>query len=216
MSELYGKKNFCPKCLSSSFKKDGKIKLFIYSKKGREERYYQCYRCQICLHFWHNNPKDMIGHFAPKMINWIGFIYLRSFSLNSTVEIVRSFYEKDYLTKDAVLAHLEQLIDRLPGISETTRIFKPERFGYYAFDGLWFKFQGENRVLMICFDVVSLDLINYLVAEDENHFTYGKLINAINLVEPDILAKAKGFYADGELGLLKQLKDNYSHVPLQL
>jgi hypothetical protein len=158
----------------------------------------------------------MIGRFDNKMINWIGFIYLRSFSLYSTVEVVRSFYEKDYLTKDSVLAHLEQLIDLLPDMSETTHLFKPVRSGYYAFDGLWFKFNGTNKVLMICFDVVNLDLINYFIADDENYDTYGKLIGLINNAEPGILTGAKGFYADGELGLLKHLKEGYGHVPLQL
>lgn len=158
----------------------------------------------------------MIGRFDNKMINWIGYIYLRSFSLYSTVEIVRSFYEKDYLTKDAVLAHLEQLVDQLPSVSETTRLFKPARSGYYAFDGLWFKFHGANKVLIICFDAASLDLVNYLIADDENYISYGRLINLVNMAEPGILTGAKGFYADGELGLLKQLKDNYGKVPLQL
>lgn len=158
----------------------------------------------------------MIGRFDNKMINWIGFIYLRSFSLYSTVEIVRSFYEKDYLTRDSVLVHLEQLVDQLPNISEITKLFKPTRSGCYAFDGLWFKFQGENKALLICFDVASLDLVNYLVADDENYMTYGKLINSINIAEEGILTGAKGFYADGELGLLKHLKNDYGHIPLQL
>jgi len=56
---------------------------------------------------------------------------------------------------------------------------------------------------MICFDVASLDIVNYLIADDENYITYGQLIEAVNTAEPDILTKAKGFYADGELGLLK-------------
>lgn len=158
----------------------------------------------------------MTGRITPKMINWIGFIYLRSLSLYNTVEIVRSFFEKDYLSKDLILNHLEQLIDRLPSTSEITNQFKPTRSGYYAFDGMWFKFQGQNMVLMICFDVVTLDIVDYLVARDENFITYGKLIGSINENEGDILAKAKGFYADGELGLLKQLKEKYSSIPLQL
>lgn len=158
----------------------------------------------------------MIGRFDNKMINWIGFIYLRSFSLYGTVEVVRSFYEKDYLTKGAVLVHLERLVDLLPGIPEITRLFKPVRSGYYAFDGLWFKSSGANKVLIICFDVVSLDLIGYFIADDENYDTYGKLIDLINGSETGILTGAKGFYADGELGLLKRLKEDYGHVPLQL
>jgi hypothetical protein len=158
----------------------------------------------------------MIGRFDNKMINWIGFIYLRSFSLYSTVEVVRSFYEKDYLTKDSVLFHLEQLVDLLPGVSGVTQLFKPIRSGYYAFDGMWFKFNGMNKVLLICFDVSSLDLVNYLIADDENYITYGKLIDLVNTTEPGILTGAKGLYSDGELGLLKHLKNDFGHIPLQL
>lgn len=158
----------------------------------------------------------MIGRFDNKMINWIGYIYLRSFSLHSTVEIVRSFYEKDYLTKSSVLTHLEQLVDQLPDMSGITRLFKPTRSGYYAFDGTWFKMSGLNKVLMICFDVVSLDIVNYFIADDENYFTYGQLINLINNTETGILSGAKGFYSDGELGLVKHLKDEYGKIPLQI
>ncbi len=158
----------------------------------------------------------MIGRFTPKMIEWIAFIYLRSLSLYSTVEIARSFYEKDYFTKDVILEHLERLIDKLPDTAGITRMFKPARSGYYAFDGLWFKFNGENRVLLICFDAITLDLINYGIAEDENYFTYGRLINLIETTELETMAKSKGFYADGELGLLKRLKEKYPLVPLQL
>ncbi|MFH1713426.1 MAG: hypothetical protein ABH896_04585 [Candidatus Jacksonbacteria bacterium] len=45
----------------------------------------------------------------------------------------------------------------------------------------------------------------YLIADDENYTTYGQLIKAVNAAEPDILTKAKGFYADGELGLVDLL-----------
>lgn len=188
----------------------------VFTKQGIRNKSFQRYNCNQCGHVWHNSPKDMIGRFDGKMINWIGYIYLRSFSLHSTVEIVRSFYEKDYLTKDSVLAHLEQLIDQLPDISGITSLFKPARSGYYAFDGTWFKINGANKVLMICFDVDSLDIVNYLIADDENYITYGKLINLANSAEPGILSGAKGFYSDGELGLVKHLKEEYGHVPLQL
>lgn len=158
----------------------------------------------------------MSGQITPKMINWIGFIYLRSLSLYNTVEIVRSYFEKDYLSKDLVLKHLENLIDALPGLSELTRELKPLRSGYYAFDGMWFKHAGTDMALIICFDVVTLDLVDYLVAKDENYHYYSKLFDSITETEPDILPNSKGFYADGELSLLKVLKERHAGIPLQL
>jgi hypothetical protein len=118
--------------------------------------------------------------------------------------------------KNLILNHLERLIDKLPSISDITGKFKPNRSGYYAFDGMWFKFQGKDMVLIICFDTYTLDLINYLIAKDENYVTYGKLIDLIDSAEPNFLANVKGFYADGELGLLKQIIEKYPCIPLQL
>lgn len=158
----------------------------------------------------------MSGQITPKMINWIGFIYLRSLSLHNTVEIVRSYFEKDYLSKDLVLKHLENLIDILPSLSELTKKLKPFRSGYYAFDGMWFKYAGTDMVLIVCFDVVTLDLVDYLVAKDENYYYYTKLFDSIIESEPDIMPNSKGFYADGELSLLKVLKERYPGIPLQL
>lgn len=177
---------------------------------------YQRYRCNGCFYVWHNRPSGMINQITPKMINWIGFIYLRSLSLYNTVEIVRSFFEKDYLSKDLILKHLEILIDELPSVGQITAKLKPKRSGYYAFDGMWFKYAGKDMVLLICFDAATLDLVGYLVADDENYITYGELVNLITGIEPDILPNSKGFYADGELGLLKLLKEKYPDTPLQL
>lgn len=153
---------------------------------------------------------------TPKMLNWIGFVYLRSLSLYNTVEIIRSYFEKDYLSKDLILKHLEDLADLLPSVTELTAKLNPVRSGYYAFDGMWFKYAGEEMVLIICFDVVTLDLVNYLIATDENYNSYSELFDSITKSEPDILPNAKGFYLDGELGLLKLIRERYPNVPLQL
>lgn len=154
--------------------------------------------------------------FTPRMIDWIGYVYLHSMSLEDTVNIARAFFEKDYLTKNTVLNHLEKLIDSLPAVDMVSQKFKPVRSGYYAWDGTWLKLNGNDIVLLICFDVVSLDVVNYLVVPYECYETYFTLVSIINRTEPDILAQAKGFFCDGELGLLKLLRKNYSSVPLQL
>ncbi|MEK7203399.1 MAG: transposase [Patescibacteria group bacterium] len=154
--------------------------------------------------------------FYIEMIEYFAYVYLRSLSLNNTIDIIQVWFEKDILSKDILLNHLEKLIDKLPSFSETTKIFQPTRSGYYAWDGLWFKYHGQDRVLLICFDVVSLDIINYQIALDENYQTYRKFINKINQTEPDILSKTKGFYLDGELGLMKLLRKKYPSAPRQL
>ncbi len=154
--------------------------------------------------------------YMPEVIEYAAYLYLRTMPLNNTVDIVRAWYNREVLTKSNLLGHLETLIDRIPDFDQVTLHFKPERSGYYAFDGLWIKCQGQNAVLLICLDVQTLDLVNYHIADDENYQTYGLLIDKINLIEPGLLERAKGFFLDGELGLLKQLKEKYSSVPKQL
>lgn len=210
----YVAKKFCTKCGYCSFKKDGRVRLRTFTHRGWQYLSYQHYRCLLCGYHWHR--ADMIGQFSSRMIDYLGYVYLHSLSLEDTVGIVRAFFQKDYLTKDTVLDHLEQLIDRLPSLDKVSQKLRPVRSGYYAWDGTWLKLNGSDIVLLICFDVISLDIVNYLVVPDEGYETYQVLINIINQTEPDILAKAKGFYCDGELGLLKLLREKYLFVPLQL
>lgn len=154
--------------------------------------------------------------FSITMIEYAAFLYLRSLSLNNTIDVIQAWFEREVLSKDILLDHIEQLIDKLPSQEEITSVFDPYRSGYYAWDGLWTKYQGEDIVLLICFDTVTLDLVNYQVAADENYDTYGPLIAQIQRTEPDILAKARGFFLDGELGLLKQLQERFPQIPKQL
>ncbi len=154
--------------------------------------------------------------FTQEIIEYAAYVYLRSLSLNNTIDIIQAWFEKDVLSKDILLDHLERLIDTLPTMEQVSKTLKPERSGYYAWDGLWLKYKGQDIVMLICFDTVTLDLINYQVAYDEGYDTYGVLIERIRTFEPEILAKTKGFYLDGELGLLKQLKEKFFQVPKQL
>lgn len=154
--------------------------------------------------------------FAKSMIEYAAFLYLRTLSLNNTVDIIQAWFSQEILSKDVLLNHIIQLIDKLPSFSTVTQMFKPMRSGYYAWDGLWLKYLGEDFVLLVCFDVETLDIINYQIAEDEIYDEWKKLADKIENTEPQILSSAKGFFADGELGLMKLLKNGYSQVPLQL
>lgn len=158
----------------------------------------------------------MIGRYSKKIADYLAYVYLRSLSLQKTVEISLAWFEYDIVTKKTLLRLLEQLIDALPSVGQVTKKLKPIRSGYYAFDGTWFKFLDLSIVLLICFDVKTLDIIAYHIAEDENYVAYEKLLEIIEVENGDILAKAKGFFADGELAFLKHYKEKFALVPLQL
>jgi len=158
----------------------------------------------------------MIGHYSNKIVDYLAYVYLRSLSLRKTLEISLAWFEQDIISKKTLLQLLEKLIDTLPSVGQVTKKLNPIRSGYYAFDGTWFKFFNLSIVILICFDVKTLDIISYCVAEDENYNAYKKLIAIVETENGNILAKAKGFFADGELTFLKHYKEKFAHVPLQL
>lgn len=196
------------------WKRDGKVLLHVFGKRGWETRSYQRYRCALCRCARHN--AQLFGMFTTEMIEWAAYIYIRSMSLENTRDIIRATFSMDVLSKDVLLGHMEKLADTLPSLSDVTRALKPSRSGYYAWDGTWFKLNGEDRVLLICFDVRTLDLVGSHVADDETYYTYCTLLEKINNAEPGIMAQSRGFFADGERGLLKLLKERFSHTPIQL
>lgn len=151
------------------------------------------------------------------MIEYSTFMYLRSMSFNKLIEGLSAFYDKkNIIEKETLLIHMEEFSDTLPSCEQVTEYFKPFRSGFYAWDGTWIKLNGENLVILVCFDVFTLDVLGYVIADDETYESYKELINKINKSESDILANAKGFFADGEPSLIKHFKKDYSHVPFQL
>jgi transposase-like protein len=146
------------------------------------------------------------------MVTWVVYIYLRSLSLNKTVDIVRSFYEESVLCKKRVLEFIENLADRLPSNKKITEKFRPQRSGYYAVDGTWFKYRGHDIVIIICFDVKTLDVVDYKIYKSESYEAYNKLfLSCYNEI-----SQAKGFFFDGSPGLLKSLNELFPKAPKQL
>lgn len=151
--------------------------------------------------------------YAVKMVEYVAFIYLRSLSFNQVIAILGAYYEQDVFTKDRLIDHIEQLADRMPENEQISRWLKPKRSGYYALDGTWLKYRGRDIVLLILFDVCTLDIVSYCIARDETEETYTKLIN---LAWSEIADSTKGFYCDGDPGLLKVIKARFRNTPIQL
>ncbi len=151
--------------------------------------------------------------FDIEIVEQAAFMYLHSLSFNSVSAIFRSWFEKDIFPKNILLDHIERLSERLPSNSEITIWLKPTRSGYYALDGTWMKYREKDFVLLILFDVQTLDIINYKISIEENELSYVKLLKE---VYDEISANLKGFFCDGDPGLLKALNKLFPKAPVQL
>jgi transposase-like protein len=209
--QCYVKKNFCPKCALSAVIKKGYKNLKIFTKLGWQNKQYQKYQCSVCGHIWHN--ADLFGMFTRSVIAQAIFMYLRGMSLNATASIFRSWYDTDIFSKVTLIKHIEEYTEQIPDHFEITRWLKPNRSGYYALDGTWLKYRGRDIVLLILFDVKTLDIVNWRIAREECRESYNQLlVDAYFEIETNI----KGFFCDGDPGLLKAIKDLFPGTPIQL
>jgi len=151
--------------------------------------------------------------YTIKMVEYVAFLYLRSLSFNQVIAILGAYYEQDVFTKDRLIDHIEQLADRIPTNEQISRWLKLKRSGYYALDGTWLKYRGKDIVLLILFDVDTLDIVSYYVALKETEASYKRLIQ---LALPEIINNIKGIFCDGDPGLIKAIKSHFPHTPLQL
>jgi transposase-like protein len=147
------------------------------------------------------------------MVEYVAFLYLRSLSFNQVIAILGAYYEQDVFTKDRLINHIEQLADRIPTNEQISHWLKPKRSGYYALDGTWLKYRGKDIVLLILFDVRTLDIVSYYVAQKETEASYRRLIQ---LALPEIVNNIKGIFCDGDPGLVKAIKSYFPHTPIQL
>lgn len=151
--------------------------------------------------------------FDIEMVEYVAFMYLRTLSFNSIIAIVRAWYDKKVLSKNILIDHIEQLADRVPDNQKVSAWLKPHRSGFYALDGTWLKYRGRDIVLLILFDVRTLDLIAWTVALEETATSYRKLIEP---AKAEIAGCLRGFFCDGDPGLLNVLKNDFPNTPIQM
>jgi len=146
------------------------------------------------------------------MIEQAAFMYLRAMSFQSIVDILHSWFDEDVFTKQVLITHIEHLADALPEHEEMTSWLCPKRSGYYALDGTWMKLHGADFVLLILLDVETLDIVSWCVADEESEASYRLLMHQ---AEHEIHGRIKGFFCDGDPGLLKVLRTVFPAVSIQ-
>lgn len=186
------------------------VKKKVMTKQGKKNVLQQGYRCNQGHYF-------KIGHsgaFTDSFIETVVYVYLRCLSLNTTVDIVRMFYEEEVLSKRQVLDFIEVVSDKLPTLDEIDAIYEPRRSGFIALDGVWFSFNDEQIVLLVCFDPISFDVISARWEKDETGEGYERLL--INVINKLGALDIKGAYGDGDNRLISSLKKLLPHAPFQL
>ena len=151
--------------------------------------------------------------FDRVLMEQAAFMYLRALSFQSIVDILRSWFNEDVFTKDILIDHIERLTDGIPEHEEVTQWLRPKRSGLYALDGTWMKLNGTDFVLLILLDVMTLDVVAWRVAIDETAESYAALIDQ---ALDEIQGSVKGFFCDGDPGLLKVLRATFPETPIQL
>jgi transposase-like protein len=180
-------------------------------KDGMKTKTYQRYQCNNGHIF---KLRDSNNFFDNSFIEYAVIAYLRSLSLNTTLNLLRIYYEQNILTKPTLLKFVETVADRLPSLDEIDALYHPRRSGYLAFDGVWYKYRGLNFVLLVCFDPKTFDIVSYGVFDKECFDSYQKLIAKTLPKLKEI--QIKGLYCDGDRGLIKALKFNFPLVPIQV
>lgn len=151
--------------------------------------------------------------YGRKVMEYIAYLYLRSLSFQQVRSILFAWFERDtVIAKDVLIRHIETVSDGLLDQYALSAWLKPKRSGYYALDGTWLKYRGKEFVLLILLDVRTLDVVSYTVAREEDYQSYCRLLDPV--IEE--IGQPRGFFCDGDLGLLRMLKERYPTVPTQL
>ena len=200
----------CPKCGSKKIKKNGVVYTTVMSKAGRKKRKVQNYKCSEGHLF---NFQEG-GKYTNSFIEFVVFVYLNCLSLNTTIEIVRAYYEDNILSKSLILLFLETVADKIPDVDDIDKLFNPLRSGYLALDGVWFKFKGMDVVLLVCFDPETFDVIEAIWSLKECEKSYTQLLQKV--IKKMGIKNVRGVYGDGDKGLINSLKNNIPSVPFQL
>lgn len=200
----------CPVCGRESARKSGRITIDKMTKDGIKKVSYQSYRCQRG-HFYSENPSP--SKYTNSFIEYAVIVYLKSLSLNTAIELLAIHYEKDVITKKSLLRLVETVADAMPTLDDIDRIFHPIRSGYLALDGVWFKFDGEEIVLLVTFDPETFDVVSARWEKEETQHGYELLItDCVNKIG---ITTIKGVYGDGDNGIIEAKKHLLPDTPFQ-
>ena len=174
--EIYFKnhKLFCPSCKSHNVIKNGNYKRMLYFLHiGKQLCFIQMYKCLDCGKKIVTDMTSIVDenkNVTKPVINCIQKLYSN---------FGDSIYKIQYCLKEQFKVNLSyQTIENI--ILSFKKEFKVQNWtysGYYLFDSLWVKINGQWKYILTLFDIKMNTIINYKIVNSESFKTIYSFLN---------------------------------------
>jgi len=202
----------CPVCGEEKVIKSGKIKADRVFRTATKVELFQSYKCMR----GHRFDGNTTGKYTNSFVEWVVYVYLRSLSLNRTIDIVRATHERNILSKGNLLTMIERVTDELPTHGDINRLFHPQRTGHLAFDAVFFKWRRVGFGVMFAFDPKTFDIVYYQMALNEGKKYWEEFVKKTSFHFKKQGIKPVAIYSDGAKYLVPAIRKHFQGIPHQL
>ena len=174
--EIYFKnhKSICPSCKSHKVIKNGNYKRTLYFLHiGKQTCFIQIYKCLDCGKKFVTDMTSIVDenrNVTKPVINCIQNLYSN---------FGNSIYKIQHCLKEQFKVDLSyQTIENI--ILSFKKEFKVQNWtysGYYLFDSLWVKINGQWKYILTLFDIKMNTIINYKIVNSESSKTIYSFLN---------------------------------------
>ncbi len=166
-------KPICPKCYYKTHTKKGYNKRKInFLKKGLTNCKIQRYKCKYCNYEFSTDISCLVPYkskFSKDVIDKICSTYATNgTSLRKIQETLRR--------EDGIIISHQTVENILISYKDRDTPNKFSYSGYYLFDSLWVKIDGEWYYLLALFDIELNTIVNYEIVESEDEKTLKQFI----------------------------------------
>jgi len=105
---------------------------------------------------------------------------------------------------------------KLPQITDLNIAIGIEWSGRFVLDGVFGRIAGKSFVVLICSDLVSLDIVYYSIHDYENYASWKNFCQQLKIVLSQCDYNPQFFISDGKKGLHQALQEDFATTPRQL
>lgn len=169
----------------------------------------QMYRCRACPHDFYGRRN--VPRVEPATIAAIAW----EWCCKRSVRNVKTSTRFGRISKDRVLDVVVRVGQSLSLPGDLSRAVGIQWSGRFALDGIFGKVAGASFVVLICSDLVSLDVVVYGVYASECYASWANFLQQLRAVLTDQL-DPQFFVSDGKRGLHQALAEIFHRTPRQL
>jgi len=193
-------KIICPKCKSHKVNEDGYYKRTLHFLHiGEKICLLKTYKCSKCGKKFVTNMKSIVDenkNITKPIINCIQDLYS---TFGNSLYKIQYWLKKDY---NVNISH-QSIENIILSYKNDYNIKNWSYSGYYLFDSLWIKINGQWKYILALFDLKLNTLINYKIVDSEDSKTIYQFIN-------------KSTYNQNRYYIVTDLKKEYREVIYKL